>query len=419
MNDSGCIPGRIAGCFLAAALSMGGAYGSDVAPAPEFDPWYTRHDAEALAGPEDYPARSYTAATFLQRLVEIANGPELKQSDLEREFGLQFVRLRGRGGHTAGARGRFPLGNALSSYEEYNDAAGGTVAMIHLDLRDRSPRPDSLVAWSDPKLCVDVRELVARLGRGWHRNVQYDGPRLQRVRYSRLQPGRLRIVDVVPDMPGPGQCLRRISLTYLPGGTPPALDPARQGFPRDQSAAMLDESVRQLLDGILRLYREEGLFSDRAKTLRALGVTRTVRRWSDVRPAAGRHRSYVDRFAAEGIFSRPGWTGEYAYTGEAARPDTWHALLTISVEPAQQCLNSRAMEGYLDLDLDPGNRQLVHPAPEQLFRHEVAGAQPYAPPLSARTPQLSIAISRGCVSRVQLAQIFRFEEVSDALSHDQ
>jgi hypothetical protein len=198
-----------------------------------------------------------------------------------------------------------------------------------------------------------------------------------------------------------------------------SVDPARQGYPRNQSVAMLDPEVRQFLDGILRLYKEEDLFADRAKALQLLGVTHTTRRWSNERTLPGRYRHYFDSLDSGGVFARPGWTGEYAYRSHGADPETWHARISITIDAAKDCQNSRAVEGYLDLQLDPGIRQQVHPVPERLFRHEVDFAEPYAPPISHRTPVLILTISKGCMVGFQLARIFSFKEVSDARSHDQ
>lgn len=193
----------------------------------------------------------------------------------------------------------------------------------------------------------------------------------------------------------------------------------KQGYPREQSAAMLDPAVRQLLDAALRLYREPGLFTNRAKALELLGVTQTSRRWRDTPPVEGGHRAFVDTFAREGVFARPGWTGEYHYDGKLeVRPDQWWALIRIQVDPRQECQNSRAVEGYLDLVLDPGIKGFAHPVTERLRRHEVPFAKPYAPPLSPITPSLSLTFNDGCLGELRLVNIFHFKDVSDDHAHD-
>lgn len=194
---------------------------------------------------------------------------------------------------------------------------------------------------------------------------------------------------------------------------------AKQGYPREQSAAMLDPAVRQMLDAALRLYREPGLFTDRAKALQLLGVAHTSRRWSDTQPVQGGHRAFVDSFASEGLFARPGWTGEYHYDGKLeVGPNQWWARIRIAVDPKQDCHNSRAVEGYLDLVLDPGIKGFAHPVTHRLRRHEVAFAEPYAPPLSPVTPSLSLTFSNGCLAELGLVNIFSFKDITDDNAHD-
>lgn len=194
---------------------------------------------------------------------------------------------------------------------------------------------------------------------------------------------------------------------------------AKQGYPREQSAAMLDPAVRQMLDAALRLYREPGLFTDRAKALQLLGVAHTSRRWSDTQPVQGGHRAFVDSFASEGLFARPGWTGEYHYDGKLeVGPNQWWARIRIAVDPKQECHNSRAVEGYLDLVLDPGIKGFAHPVTHRLRRHEVAFAEPYAPPLSPITPSLSLTFTDGCLAELGLVNIFSFKDVTDEYAHD-
>lgn len=194
---------------------------------------------------------------------------------------------------------------------------------------------------------------------------------------------------------------------------------AKQGYPREQSAAMLDPAVRQLLDAALRLYREPGLFTNRAKALELLGVTQTRRRWSDTPPVEGGHRAFVDTFAREGLFARPAWTGEYRYNGKReGRLDGWHAFILIKVDPGQECHNSRAVEGYLDLVLDPGIKGFAHPVTERLRRHEVPFARPSAKELTPVTPSLSLTFTDGCLAELGLVNIFSFKDISDDHAHD-
>lgn len=209
------------------------------------------------------------------------------------------------------------------------------------------------------------------------------------------------------------------------GICPPAAQPtrpniyAKQGYPKEQSAVMLDPDVRALLDVALRLYREPGLFTNRSKALQALGVEHTSRRWSNQKPVEGGYRAYVDSFAKEGFFVRPAWGGEYSYNGKRdGRLEQWHALIRIKVDYAQDCQNSRAVEGYLDLVLDPGIKGFAHPVSERLRRHEVPFAQPYAPPLTPITPSFALTFSNGCLTELRFANIFDFKDISDDNVHN-
>lgn len=214
--------------------------------------------------------------------------------------------------------------------------------------------------------------------------------------------------------------LAQPSPSELPAGQTQKIDIyAKQGYPKEQSAAMLDPAVRALLDVALRLYREPGLFSNRGKVLQALGVEHTSRRWSDEKPVDGSYRAYVDSFAKEGFFARPGWRGEYSYRGKI-EPwiEQWHAAIRIYVDRAQDCQNSRAVEGYLDLVLDPGIKGFAHPVSERLRRHEVPFAQPYAPPLTPITPSFALTFSNGCLTELRFANIFDFKDISDDNVHN-
>lgn len=194
---------------------------------------------------------------------------------------------------------------------------------------------------------------------------------------------------------------------------------AKQGYPKEQSTAMLDPEVRALLDVALRLYREPGLFSNRSKALQALGVRHTSRRWDYQKPVEGSYRAYVDSFAKEGLFARPAWRGEYSYTGKReVWIEQWHAAIRIKVDYTQDCQNSRAVEGYLDLVLDPGLKGFPHPVPERLRRHEVSFATPYAPPLTPITPQLGLTFGDGCLVGLSLGNIFELKDISDDNAHN-
>jgi hypothetical protein len=51
---------------------------------------------EKLAGefPKDYPAKHYTNQQLINKLVEIANNPDITYQEIESDFGLKFVKCR-------------------------------------------------------------------------------------------------------------------------------------------------------------------------------------------------------------------------------------------------------------------------------------------------------------------------------------
>ena len=201
---------------------------------------------------------------------------------------------------------------------------------------------------------------------------------------------------------------------------PPVLPPdvpnvyAKQGYPKEQSATMLDPEVRQLLDVVLRMYREPGLFSNRSKALEALGVRRTSRWYNSIPAVVSGHRSYVDTFTEGRFFGQSAWTGEYRYNGKREdRIDGWHALILISVDRKIECINSRAVEGYLDLTLDPDGTRSPHYFGDRNRRHDVILGKSSAPALSSTTPTLILTFSDGCLSELTIVKTFNFKDISD------
>ncbi len=52
------------------------------------------------------------------------------------------------------------------------------------------------------------------------------------------------------------------------------------GLPKDEAAAALPPEIRELLDNLLKMYREPGLFTDRRKVLALLGIKQVSRHWA-------------------------------------------------------------------------------------------------------------------------------------------
>ena len=191
------------------------------------------------------------------------------------------------------------------------------------------------------------------------------------------------------------------------------------GYSKEESTRLLDPEVRQLLDALLRLYREPGLFTDRRVAMQVLGVT-DQRVWSSttgLQPGEPAH--YANQFAKTGIFGRPGWSGRFAYFGWfRARGEEWLAEISIEVDRTQVCIDSRAVEGYVDLFLQTGLDGRPHPLPVSRWdRHGIFGS-PYALPLGPQTPRFSMSFASGCLVKIVVGNLFKFTEVSDEKVRD-
>lgn len=185
--------------------------------------------------------------------------------------------------------------------------------------------------------------------------------------------------------------------------------------PQWQEMRNLDPAVKGFLDQILRIYEEPKLLTNRSVVVGIIGTNSAKRRL--LSPEKAESLSYVDELASKGVLARRGWRGEYRYTtGDI--PGYWHVALWIFIDSSVDCQSSRLVEGYLNLPLDPGVRQQVHPDPDRANRHEALFARPYAPPLSPTTPQLSFRMRRGCVTDIVLSRIYSYKDVGDEHARD-
>ena len=198
---------------LVAAASQGVAQTSENALPFDFE--YDRYDAAAPQLPADYSAKHYTAEELLKRLVMIAEGPELSREDLEAEFGLRFVKVRD-GQHDGWvARGRYPLGNALSEYSDYRRGNRHGSVFLSLKLRDRTNKSGQPPQWNSPKLCVSVTSFYAGLSAAWRRIETARGSHHPlSIYFTREVAGELRTVQVAPPSRGRHSCLETFLIIY-------------------------------------------------------------------------------------------------------------------------------------------------------------------------------------------------------------
>lgn len=186
------------------------------AAALPFDFEYGRYDAAAPELPDDYPAKHYTTEQLLKRFVEIAEGPELSREEIEREFGLRFVKLFERAEYDGVARGRYPLGNDLSRYSDYRMGKDSGRIFISLHLRDRILGANGKQpTWSKPALCVSVTDFYKALNSGWRRVERGHGSHYPfNVYFLRLIDGKTREVMPSPAARSAHECIQSFNLVY-------------------------------------------------------------------------------------------------------------------------------------------------------------------------------------------------------------
>lgn len=187
------------------------------------------------------------------------------------------------------------------------------------------------------------------------------------------------------------------------------------GYSKEESVRRLDPSVRELLDALLRLYREPGLFTDRRLALSVIGAQVAQRRWHsrydnmpDQEPM-----HFDDVFAKACLFARPGWTGVFHYDGWREKGKKWSGQLDVFVDTKIECIDSRAVEGYLDLYLQTGLDGWYHPLPRERWDRHGIFSSPYALALGVLTPNFGMNFSHGCLFSIGVYRAFNYTDVSD------
>jgi hypothetical protein len=185
------------------------------------------------------------------------------------------------------------------------------------------------------------------------------------------------------------------------------------GYSKEESARRLSPQARAFLDAILRLYREPGLFARRREVFALLGTESGRReKLSHSIPRTSATDPFREYAARKGLFAREGWSAAYTYLGQEDGGARWRARLDIAI-PERDCLDSRSVEGYLDLYLITGLDGISHPPlPEHWDRHGIEGS-PFARGISSTTPGISLGFVKGCAVRFTLSSGFKFKEVSD------
>jgi hypothetical protein len=192
---------------------------------------------------------------------------------------------------------------------------------------------------------------------------------------------------------------------------------ATQAYTKEESIAYLDIEVRTLLDKVLRIYSETGLFTDKQKLFELLGASQIKRDWKIYFPSPlGPRQSYTEYFVPAPMPVKHPWRGlyTYTYTDEDEKYKTWHGGLSIEFEASAGCISSRAVEGYMGLPIYITSHGLPHGLPMGAQNwHDNSFTQPWIHPTTRNKPFLYLIFSNGCTKEISLGKTFLRKEVSD------
>jgi hypothetical protein len=184
------------------------------------------------------------------------------------------------------------------------------------------------------------------------------------------------------------------------------------GYSRSESIARLDSDVRRFLDGVLRLYREPGLVAHRILAIAALGARSSTRRVHQVKYDGRLYETFADDF----VLTDPRlieWRGKYIYEPRLRDPNEWRIEISVRQETWDLCIDSRAVEGYLDLYLQPHLDGYATPLPARLWNRHGSFGKPYAEPLRPDTPALELYFEDGCLRSLHLGRNFLRQDLND------
>ncbi|WP_458765251.1 hypothetical protein [Cupriavidus basilensis] len=219
--------------------------------------------------------------------------------------------------------------------------------------------------------------------------------------------------------PGKGQedRNRRSWMLDVPGIPPEIIPGAKLGYSKEESARRLRPEVRELLAGILKIMDRPDQYMGRQAIYDALHVTggKRVVRYTDM-PDGTKDFRFREDLLPQGVFANPAWTGLYSYNGRTQRDKQPGRSIEVEIDitPERDCIDSRAVEGYLDLYVDPRIIARIHPLPREAWdRHGPGGHSAY---VTGRNPLngLRLGFIDGCWSHMTFGNFYPESEVADA-----
>ncbi|MDQ0015399.1 hypothetical protein J2W23_003799 [Variovorax boronicumulans] len=187
------------------------------------------------------------------------------------------------------------------------------------------------------------------------------------------------------------------------------------GLPRDQAVREIDPQTRKFLDGVLEIYRQPVLIGNRRVVLKMLGMKMTERTYF---PTEGRLRpGFREDLSPHGDLASSGWSGYLYYRSADRQKDAWEMRIDLRIRQEDKaCINSRAVEGYMDeVYWRPSFSLTAHQpfwSPEYWDRHGVFGGI-WALPLNSTGPGLRLSFVEGCLVQIGITGRFSLGEMSD------
>ncbi|MCP3022358.1 hypothetical protein [Cupriavidus basilensis] len=202
----------------------------------------------------------------------------------------------------------------------------------------------------------------------------------------------------------------------VPGIPPEIIPGAKLGYSKEESARHLRPDVRELLNGVLRILDKPDQYVGRQAIYDALHVKGENRAvfYSKMKDGS-RDMGFREKFISDGVFSNPAWNGWYYYDGQNGPSRRgWGVRVEIDIKTEMDCIDSRAVEGYLDLHINPRIIEQIHPiSRERWNRHGPGGHTVYAKTMNS-SAGLRLVFADGCWSFLNFTHIYPEEIFKDA-----
>jgi hypothetical protein len=192
---------------------------------------------------------------------------------------------------------------------------------------------------------------------------------------------------------------------------------SKLGLPLEESKQLLSPEIKLLLDGVKRLYITPGLLANRNEVFKlVVGIPQEKTIHADSPGFKASRSSFLETLTHPSIASSDNVKSYYTYSTWRELPDEEYRIaLDIRINWKTFCINSAAVEGYLDIALESGLPDSVHLTygPNSFDRRKPGGHGPRAPGLTKNSPSLLIEWIDNCISSILLEGYWKVKEVSN------